>query len=141
MKRKFYILTLLGVFFISTTGLPLTVSFCSMSASHSPKHCKMYKEMMKDHSCCSKVNNNNSVKLTLSGFACCQYKIVDHNITDQFLTSNNDHGSKTFVKILAAFSPVNYESHIISSQNIYTGGSPPPLLNNNIYLSNSILLI
>jgi hypothetical protein len=141
MKRKVYILTLLGVFFISTTGLPLTLSFCSMNDSHPSGHCKMHMETMKN-GCCSKDVAHNEVKLTEKDFdSCCQFKIVDHNITDKFLISGNDTGTKTPVKALVTFNSFNYGSQIILSQNTYTDGSPPPLPDNHLYLSNSILLI
>lgn len=139
MKRKVYILTLLGIFFISTTGLPLTVNICGMKNMQSPKECKMHMDNMQGK--CHEDKSAGEVNMTKDMPACCQIKIVNNNITDNFISSLNDAGTKTSVKIILVSGILNFTPEINLSYNIYTSGSPPLISDNHIYLTNSILLI
>ena len=141
MKRKIFILTLLGVFFTSTAGMPFYMQVCSMYGLNSTNQCKMHKSLREDHSCC-KNEDENPVKITLKAFdGCCQIKVFNKNITDQFLSSANDVNLKSNLKVTLPVINVLYQPPVFSVQNYYTSSSPPPLLNNHIYLNNSILLI
>ncbi len=142
MKRRVYILSLLSVFFISTTGLPLTVSMCSMDDMHTTEHCGTAPQKMVDHSCCSKDNVEPAVNIKMIDHgSCCQFKVVDNNISDKYLTSTNDAGFKSPVKIILVLNFSGMESQTVPPFNILTSSSPPPLSDNHIYLSNSVFLI
>lgn len=139
MKRKVYILTLLGIFFISTTGLPMTVSICSMKDMQASGQCEMAMNEMDGK--CHDDKSTGDVNVTKDIPACCQIKIVDNNITDNFISSSNDIGTKTPAKIIF-ISDINiFTPEINLSNNDYTSGSPPLISDNHIYLTNSILLI
>ncbi len=142
MKRKVYILSLLGIFFISTTGLPLTVSMCSLRDSHTADHCALNPVKMDDHSCCSKDHAKAKVNIKeMDPGSCCQFKIVDNNISDRYLTTSNDPGPTSPVKTVVVLNFTGSESQIVSPFSIFTSSSPPSLSDNHIYLSNSVFLI
>lgn len=140
MKRKVYIFTLLGIFLISTTGLPVTIRFCSMKDMKSAMECKMHMKMT--NKCEGSNDDDNSVKIKAIDFdSCCQIRIIDKNITDKYLTSEKDSGTKISVKAPLISELINYQSQLILSTNLYTNNSPPPLSENHLYLTISILLI
>lgn len=142
MIRKFYILTLLGVFFISTTGLPLTISICNMGDLHTEDHCEMDMQRMVDHSCCSKDKDESPVKISQMDMgSCCQLKVVDNNVTDKFLSLSGETFAKTQITKLISSNIISYDTPVISSHNYYSNNSSPPSADNHIYLNNSILLI
>ncbi len=141
MIRKFYISTLLCIFLVSTTGLPLTLHICSMNGLVSTESCKTHKVMEEEHSCCSK-DDESPVKITLNEFdGCCQFKVIERNVTDQFVPVSSDISQITHLKILLSVSDIVYNTPLVLAQYNYTSGSPPPLSDNHIYLDNSILLI
>lgn len=139
MKRKIYILTLLGIFLLSTTGLPMTINMCNMDDMQASGQCKMTMNEMEGK--CHEDTSTGDVNVTKDIPPCCQIKIVDNNITDNFISSVNDIGTKVTVKILNTFDVNIFNSEISLSYNIYTSGSPPLISNNHIYLTNSVLLI
>ena len=142
MIRKFYILTLLGVFFISTTGLPLTVSICNMGDLHTKDHCELNMQKVMDHSCCGKVKENDPVKISrIDMDSCCQLKVVDNNVKDKFISLSNESVSKTQIGKLISSDIINYETPLFSLHKYYSNNSSPPLADNHLYLNNSILLI
>jgi hypothetical protein len=141
MIRKIYILTLLGIFFISTTGLPLSLHICSMNGLSSAETCKMHKIAEEDHSCCNK-EDESPLKITLNEYdGCCQLKMIERNLTDQLLTAANDIISKTSIKIILTGITASYQSPVLSAHLYYNSNSSPPLSDNLIYLDNSVLLI
>jgi hypothetical protein len=142
MKRKFFILTLLSVFLVSTTGLPLGLHYCSIKGLTFASTCTKHKALNEAHSCCNNNTDQNPVKITVSQpVNCCMFKVVVGSSTDQFVTINND---LSFVKnlktVIPLFSNV-YEAPAITKQFDYTSSSPPPLSENQIYLINSVLII
>jgi len=142
MARKIYILTLLGIFFISTTGLPLTVSICNMGDLHTKDHCEIDMQKMTDHSCCSKDEEEIPVKISQMDMgSCCQLKLVDNNVKDKFLSLSNESFSKTQISKLISSDVISYDTPVFSSHRYYSNNSSPPVADNHLYLNNSILLI
>lgn len=142
MSKKIYILTLIGVFFISTTGLPLTVSICNMGDVHTKDHCEPDMQKMNDHSCCSMEKEDEPVKITTMDMgSCCQLKVVDNNVTDKYLSLSNESFSKTQISKLIVSNTISYTAEVFSSKNFHSSNSSPPLTDNHLYLNNSILLI
>lgn len=141
MVRRIYILTLLSIFLVSTTGLPLTLHICSMNGLASADTCKMHKVMEEEHSCCSK-EDESPVKITVNNFdGCCQFKVIERNLTDQFVPVSSDISQITHLKIILSVSDIVYNTPLVLAQYNYISSSPPPLTDNHIYLDNSILLI
>lgn len=140
MRRQIYILTLLGIFFLSTTGLPLTINICNMNKTRSVKQCEMLMDMMKIGKC-HEENSISKVNISSSLPACCQIKIVDNRVTDNFIFTHTDIGTKFSVKVIIISGFLNQIPEINFEHNFYSSGSPPLLSDNHLYLTNSILLI
>jgi hypothetical protein len=98
--------------------------------------------MKEEHNCCNNKEDENPVKISLNDFnACCQFKVFNKNITDQFLSSGNDLSLISNVKIINAGIFTDYQTPDVTVQFNYTSSSPPTLLDNHIYLDNSVFLI
>jgi hypothetical protein len=52
MKKKISILTLVFVFLVSTTGMPLIIHYCKMMETASLQACEMHTKEVKKSSCC-----------------------------------------------------------------------------------------
>jgi hypothetical protein len=141
MNRKIFILTLLGVFLVSATGLPLSLHICSMDGLSSASSCKMHNVVKEDHSCCNK-EEESPVKLTVNHFdGCCQFKIIDRNLTDQFVTTTNDISLKSSVKVSLTGIIDTYSAPDFIDSFTYNSNSPPLTAGNHLYLNISVFLI
>jgi hypothetical protein len=141
MKRKLFILTLLGVFLFSSTGFPVSLHICSMNGMSSASSCKMHKVVKEDHSCCSK-EEETPVKITVNEFdGCCLFKVVERNLTDQIITSGNDQSVKSGVNLFVTGIISSYQSPAFSNAFGFNSSSSPPFSNNHLYLNISVLLI
>ena len=143
MIKKISILSLLLLFFVSTTSLPFTIHFCKMQKEMKDNMCRM--EMNQSSSSgmtCSGINNNDDGTQQVKQFPCCGTKTLDLSIKDQFLNNRSD--SPQFVHLLAVISLSN---SIIVLEGLNNSGysnidiSPPPRYDNNLYLNFSLLLI
>ncbi len=73
---------------------------------------------------------------------CCTVKTVDSSIKDNYLSSNNSFTSNIQLLAVLATPVINNEIAVFGNFNqIYFDTSPPPLSDNSLYLTNSILLI
>lgn len=141
MKRQIYIYGLLGVFFVSTTGLPLALHICSMNGLSSAKECSMHKPAMENHDCCNK-EDETPLKITQDQYdSCCQFTMIDRNLTDQILTSGNDVIAKTSVKAVLSGISIVYDAPVLAARFNFSSSTSPPLSDNHLYLNYSILLI
>jgi hypothetical protein len=138
MKKKISILTLTFLFFTSTTGLPLVLHYCEMMESVSLEICDKHKEKVVKTSCCEDVNNA-EVYFTNGYDPCCSSKLVDAKVKDNFVTVKTELSQKVLSSIILVLNRDNNYS-FSSFNKFYTDTSPPPLIN-NLYLTNSILLI
>ncbi len=143
MIKKISILSLLLLFFVSTTSLPFTIHFCKMQKKMNDNMCKM--EMSHSSSSdmsCQVVKNNDEHTSKVKQFPCCGTKTLDLSIKDQFLNNRTD--SPQFVHLLSILPAANSIVSLETLDNtIYSNNdiSPPPRYNNNLYLNFSLLLI
>ena len=142
MIKKVSILTLLLLFFISTTGLPVTIHLCNMESSKANQSCPVYDMMKKMHQSCNQDQEENSYFSVENG-NCCKIELVNKSISDKFLQIDSQkHNLKlnfiTPAMYLDLFADYNISA---SLSNYFSDSSPPSLINNHIYLDNSILLI
>ena len=135
MKKKISVISLILLFFISTIGLPLSINICSMMGTVHASLCKMNSEC--ENEIYNPSFNSESIKSD-----CCKTEIIDKSIHDQYLQNNIKKLNLNQYKILALNSDIPVDnSLLISPVKYFNDTSPPPLLNNHIYLSNSVLLI
>lgn len=137
MKKKIFILTLTLVFVVSTTGLPLIIHYCKMMETASLQACEMHSKENKKSSCCEEENTSDLFYTKLID-ECCSDILVDHAVKETFITSNTEINKPAYLYTFAHVI-IDFTSDYKSCFKVDT--SPPPLLSNKIYLTNSILLI
>lgn len=90
MKKKISILTIVFLFFISTTGLPVWSHYCEMMGKKSLNECDAC-IVETQTSCCSEEQLTAKIKITAENSSCC-FDIFDYKkIEDDFfqtITSN-----------------------------------------------------
>ena len=137
MKKKISIISLVLIFFVSTTGLPLTINLCTMMDTPAADMCEMHS---KDNSCEYDANQI-SVKNQIEKADCCKTEIVDKSICDKYLQVNvqKQNLNANLIVVLNVNSSSIHTSLTISIK--YFSDSSPPIVNSHLYLDNSILLI
>ena len=146
MFKKISILTLLLLFFVSTSGLPLTIHFCSMEKTQIVEiqqkcNCRDNRSTHMHKACPLSEIQNNSKDSAIKSQNCCESEAALKYIKDSFLTNNkNIQKEVTANKIIVSIIP-NTEIIQPTTFYTYTDTSPPPLKDNQIYIYNSILLI
>jgi hypothetical protein len=144
MFRKIYILSFVLTFFISTTGLPLTLHICKMMEMENIAECSMCESSKTETQipCCSEEMEDEINVITDFTDPCCELTIIDKKLSDKFFFSA--HSSKEefiLVSILVADIYDNQNIFSISISNSLISESPPGLLTNHLYLNHSVLLI
>lgn len=139
MKKKISILTLVITFFVSTTSLPVTLYFCNMMKTYSFDKCKM--DMTANDSWQDQSVSHDS-KINLHSEDCCTVKVIDSKVKDNFLFNHSE--SQNHLQVVSFILIQNISSELLSSfhsNKIYFDSSPPLFISNDLYLTNSILLI
>jgi hypothetical protein len=143
MFKKISILSLLLLFFVSTTGLPLTIHFCNMLNKEVSATCDMHmssQQIGMMHEPCQDQNTNDNI-VSLKTMDCCKTETIIAGVKDSFITNKTE----TQKILISDLMPVSSISVIDLSLKISTYSfidtSPPPLTSNHIYIDNSILLI
>jgi hypothetical protein len=142
-KKKIYILTLAFFFLVSTTGLPMYYHYCEMMQKKSLNECdSCLNENDEMFSCCSKEIANNIIKITTEKPICCQEEFVYNKVDDEFVNIKTDVNYFTSSEIL--LQPIVLIPHTFDFSlevSFYCDTSPPFLINPELYISNSVLLI
>ncbi len=142
MKKKLSLIVTL-LFFISTTGLPISLHYCQMQDSTSLSSCEMCltEENEPENSCCEEESDFSVQIKSDNSDQCCVTKVVDSSVKDGFLFVVND--VKIDIKNFSSFCIENTFLQTIQIGNGYfqNSDSSPPLTRNNIYLLNSVFLI
>ena len=138
MKKKISVISLILLFFVSTTGLPLTVSICSLMDTPQADLCEMHSK----NKTCEYEAHRVSVNTELTKEDCCKTELIDKSICDKYIQANNQ--SNNLIQHTVAV--INNEflvadNLVVNPVKYFNDASPPSLLNNHIYLDNSILLI
>jgi hypothetical protein len=131
MQKRISILTLLLLFLVSTTGMPLIVHYCKIMESVSMQECEMHTLEIKNTSCCQQ-------KDAKALDECCQDILVDHSVKEIYNISKTEFSSLlSLITFLPDHTVINSDFTVCSE--IYSSATLIP--GNKIYLSNSILLI
>lgn len=142
MKKKLiFIVTIL--FFLSTTGLPISLHYCQMQDSTSLASCEMCltEEKESESSCCEEEFDSSVQIKAENSDQCCVTKVIESSVKDGSLVLVKD--VKNEVKNLNLFfiNIISTPSLENRSLNFQFSDSSPPRANNNIYLFNSVFLI
>lgn len=138
MKRRIFNLILLLIFFVSTTGLPITVYLCNMDME---TVCETMDKDMMQHCENDKTAPDHNYKLDSR---CCEVKTISATINDYFISSNSELKVKlTAIHLQSLLTTSDYKLNHELNHNLLIGfiDSSPPGIHENIYLNNSILLI
>lgn len=142
MKQKLIILFIF-TFFLSTTGLPISLHYCQMQGSTSLSDCEMCtpEETEEESSCCEKEDDYPVQFAAKNMDECCVTQIIESSVKDGFLIMVND--VKIDVKNFSAALISNDDESLlnIEKNHFNFSDSSPPLTSNNIYLLNSVFLI
>ena len=144
MKRKIIISFFLVIFIASTTGLPFTVTFCTLGKdvplSDMCPMCSMERGRL--DLCSAKELTNSSTNTSKIKSICCEQKTFDYSVKDKFVSSSTE--SEKVIQLFV-LSDVNLNpQEILLIQNpvkFLCGKSPPLFENNHIYKDNSVFLI
>ena len=112
-----------------------------MMNSSSSELCEMHKVKEIKHSCCEE-DLDYSVKLTSEIPACCQSQLINNKVKDDFLFNKTTENLKVSSENLVCFIVTVPEVLNVTVQETFNNDSSPPfLINPEIYISNSALLI
>ncbi|HRN26272.1 MAG: hypothetical protein IT276_15120 [Ignavibacteriaceae bacterium] len=144
MKRKIITYTLLSVFLFSVIGVPLSLHYCERMQQKSVSACEICADELANinSSCCEDEQNNFSETISSPKSNCCQNEFVFNKIEDDFLIN------KSNVNFFSLLENVIHQVDLISpiqqvglTQSFYNDSSPPFLINPEIHITNSALLI
>jgi hypothetical protein len=144
MKKKISILSLVILFLVSTTGLPIYSHYCEMMEKMSSSECEVCMiEMQKvETSCCSEEMNEELLTISAENPVCCQEEFVYNKVEDELLFNKTEItfflSSENSVQPLTLIPPTFEFS---SEESFYCDSSPPFLINPEIHITNSVLLI
>ncbi|MGA8265159.1 MAG: hypothetical protein WB779_12020, partial [Ignavibacteriaceae bacterium] len=141
--KKASILTLLFLFFVSTTGLPFSVEFCNLLHREIQTECSLLTPSKgKDELHCPfEMEKAANKSVSFKDENCCSEGFIIVGVKDSFISNKTEsqNQSVTIVLPISNYSLPETEQEISTYTFIDT--SPPLLQNNSLYLSNSVLLI
>ena len=133
MIKKFSIISLIFLFFISTVGFPVVINFCS--ANEDP-----HKEL-KDINSENVESKTENISVSFIKEDCCKTELIDKSISDLYLNSDQIENTNQDIPSLLNNYIQENSSTFSDSITYLSGASPPSIINNHIYLDNSILII
>ena len=137
MKKKILILSLVTVFFVSTTSLPVTEHLCKMTQTVKTCNCSMMKHCMMG---CKSHSDKNVNLLSLKN-NCCSTKTIDTKVKDEYLSQQKTNNNVQTLAVVLISNPFEGIEKLNLNKKYFQDFSPPLLTSNNLYLSNSVLLI
>ncbi len=146
MRKRVFILSLIFLFTLSTTGMPLIMHYCNTMESLTlwnsielGNGCKMHSKKINETSCCDIENDFNST-LVKQKDDCCQDFIVDNSVKDNFVSSKTESIISTELNSILSFD-TNLLTNKFSKTLLIEDRAPPFLSTNKVYLSISVFLI
>ena len=140
MKKRIFILILNFIFLVSTTGLPVTINLCKMNAEEADQ-CTMHQKPVKSM-CCMEVEMKNELSFSKVTPNCCQVSFVYNKVESEFV--NNKTELSSYYSLLYQVSLVSIipnQVELSTNELYYTDSSPPFLINPELQIINSSLLI
>ena len=144
MKRKIITYMLLSVFLFSVIGVPVSVHYCEMMKQKSISSCDICKDEMTNvkSSCCEDEQNNYSETISLPISNCCQNEFIYNKIDDEFLINKSDINLFSLLENVIQQVVLTPDAQQVElTHSFYSDSSPPFLINPEIHISNSALLI
>jgi hypothetical protein len=141
MKKKLILIVTL-LFFLSTTGLPISLHYCQMQSSTSFSSCEMcsLKEIELEPSCCEEEFDSSVQIKAENSEQCCATQIIDKSISDNFIPLKLEVKQDPSSSVIYLTNLISKQL-ILNHQFINSAASPPFTQHNDLYLQNSVLLI
>ena len=144
MKKRISILTLILLFLVSTTGMPVTYHLCLMMQEKSLNECDVCKVELEriETSCCAEETMANPSTISSENPVCCHDEFVYNKVEDEFVANKSEVNffslSEKSIPIVSVIPPsVNF----ILEKSFYCDSSPPFLINPELHIFNSVFLI
>jgi len=143
MKKRIFIISFVILFLVSTTGLPVYYHYCEMMQKKSLNGCEVCAEEKEEvSSCCLEEVSEDNVKFSSDRPVCCQEEFVYNKVEDEFVINKSDINYFSSTQNLFQSVALNPSATSFSIEaSFYCDSSPPFLINSELYISNSILLI
>ena len=144
MKKRNSILTLSLLFLVSTTGLPVSYHLCQMMEQKSLTECEVCKAEMEkiEPSCCSNQTEESSLTISSENPVCCQDEFVYNKVEDEFVINKSDVNSFSSTQnLFQSVTLIPSATSFSIEASFYCDSSPPFLINPELCISNSVLLI
>ncbi|MDY0083176.1 MAG: hypothetical protein RBR74_08350 [Ignavibacteriaceae bacterium] len=139
MFIKIKIFSFLFLFVISTAGLPITINLCKMTVSER-EQCTMHQKPVTS-SCCAEETSDSGPSISFDQSSCCQTEFVYKKVEDQYLVNKTNLDLSANENIFQAVEIVPSLTKFSNNESFYNGSSPPFLIDPDLYITNSILLI
>jgi len=144
MKKRISILSLILLFLVSTTGMPVTYHLCLMMQEKSLDECDVCKAEIEKiaNSCCAEETMDNPIKISSKNPVCCTDKLVYNKVEDNFVTNKSEVNFFSLSeKSIQIFFLIPVATDFSSVESFYCDSSPPFLINPELNITNSVLLI
>ena len=144
MKRKIITYMLLSVFLFSIIGVPISLHYCEMMKQKTISSCDICADEMLNvkFSCCEDEQNNYSVTISLPNSDCCQKEFIYNKIDDEFLINKSDINLFSLLEnVIQQVVLTANDQQVELTHPFYSDSSPPFLINPEINITNSVLLI
>ena len=141
MKKRILISTLTLLFLVSTTGLPVTINLCKMVETENVNECMMHRKPVESH-CCTKANAEYPVTVSFHNYNCCESEFVFNKVEDEFLYNKTDvNFFSTLEHVIQPVSVIPQKVDYSFNESFFCDSSPPFLINPELHITNSLLLI
>ena len=139
MLKKIYISGLVLILLVSTTGLPATINLCKMANTEDAEQCTMHHKAV-ESKCCEK--ESSSYIITSSDYAgCCVVKFIYNKVEDEFILNKTEASFFSSDNISHQLLLLPPTLDFSNNEFYYCDSSPPFLINSQLHIINSILLI
>lgn len=144
MTKRISIFALTFLFLFSTTGLPFYSHYCEMMKQKSLSECEVCMiEMQKvETSCCEMKEIEKQVQITSQNPVCCQDEFIYNKVEDEFLYNKSELTFLLSFEIFChSFAVIPQSIDFQKNESFYCDSSPPFLINPELHITNSNLLI
>ena len=141
MKKKILISTLTLLFLVATTGLSTTISFCKLADGHDKDTCTMNHKPVKSNCCADEISENPRI-VSFENPGCCEIEFVYNKVKDDFVTYKpNVNIFSSSENLIQPVTLTTIPTDFSINKSFYCDSSPPFLINPDLHITKSVLLI
>ncbi len=144
IKSRIYILSFTLSFLVSITGMPVYHHFCQMLQQKSSTACEMCESEMElsETDCNTEDAIDNTLIIKSEKSTCCTEEFLYNKVDDEFVFNKSNINNFSLSETIAQPIIITLNTIDFSAEgSYYTDSSPPFLINSDLHLTNSILLI